>query len=296
MNNSLKHYILEQLDTDNLLNGTNKEKKHKLAEFLKGSYEDYIDKLNELLKDPKTAALLEDAFGGKLGDIQLKYSKRNISVQQLNPTQAEIDLKNSVLYPLCHPECIPNFFKSAVELSIPLITFNENFIIDGHHRWSQGMCFNPKCKMVSINFKGALSVIQMLKATQGAIAAYMANNNSQDNIPSAKVEKGFNIYENSREDMVNFLYDVYDGKITMGSNRCNVDAVIQQLKQYIPEVTDKNSLTNYICNNVMELKNNHAPVASAPNRGFMPQTDKAGSVTDDSAVARMKEDPVMKIK
>ena len=46
----------------------------------------------------------------------------------------------------------------------------------------------------------------------------------------------------------------------------------------------------------MELKNNHAPVASAPNRGFMPQTDKAGSVTDDSAVARMKEDPVMKIK
>lgn len=296
MSNNLKSYILEAIKTEELFNGDSKTKKNKLAEFLKGSYEDYIDKLNELLKDPKTAALLEEAFGGALGDVQLKYSKKNIAVQQLNPTQAEIDLKNSVLYPLCHPECIPNFFKPAVELSIPLITFNDNFIIDGHHRWSQGLCFNPSCKMVCINFKGALSVIQMLKATQGAIAAYMANHESKDDIPSAKVAKGFNIFDKNRDEMEKFLNDVFDGEITMGPTKCNIDLVVNQLGKFISEVKDRESLTKYICDNAEALKHDHTPVAGAPNRGVMPQTDKAGSVTDDSAVNRMKEDPVLKVK
>lgn len=294
---SLKDYIIESVSRYDLFEGSKEQKKKKLAEFLKGSYENYIDKLNELLKDPKTASLLEDAFGGNLGDVQLKYTKRNISVQQLNPTQAEIDLKNSVLYPLCHPECIPNFFKPAVELSIPLITFNDNFVIDGHHRWSQGLCFNPSCKMVCINFKGAMSAPQMLKATQGAIAAYMSSKqNTGDDIPSAVVAKGFNIFDKNRTEMENFLEQVYNGYIAMGSDKCDVDEVIAQLNKFVPEVTDKESLTKYICDNAENLKNDHTPVAGAPNRGLMPQTDKAGKISDDSAIARMKDDKVLKIK
>lgn len=294
---SLKDYIIESMSRTDLLTGSKSEKKEKLAQFLKGSYENYIDKLNELLKDPKTAALLEDAFGGSLGDVQLKYSKRNISVKKLNPTQAEIDLKNSVLYPLCHPECIPNFFKSAVELSIPLITFNDTFVIDGHHRWSQGLCFNPSCKMVCINFKGDMSATQMLKAMQGSIAAYMSEkgNNGQD-IPSAVVAKGFNIFDKSRNEMEQFLEQVYNGFIAMGNDKCDVDEVVKQLGKYVPEVKDKESLTKYICDNAENLKNDHTPVVGAPNRGLMPQTDKAGAISNDSAVSRIKDDKVLKVK
>ena len=47
---------------DQVLNGSSEERKKALENFLKGTYPDYIDKLNELLKDPKTAALLEEAF------------------------------------------------------------------------------------------------------------------------------------------------------------------------------------------------------------------------------------------
>lgn len=293
---SLKDFILESMTKADLFDGTKEEKIKRLEQFLKGSYEDYIDKLNELLKDPKTAALLEDSFGGSLGNVQLKYGKKNIYVQQLNPTQAEIDLKNSVLYPLCHPECIPNFFKPAVELSIPLVTFNDNFVIDGHHRWSQGLCFNPSCKMVCVNFRGALSAPQMLKATQGAIAAYMSEKGNNTDIPSAIVAKGFNIFDNNRADMENFLEQVYNGIIAMGSDKCNVDEVVKQLSKYVPEVTDKESLTKYICDNVENLKNDHTPVAGAPNRGLMSQTDKAGKLEDDSAIGRMKDDKVLKVK
>jgi hypothetical protein len=294
---SLSEFITEAMTKYELFDGTQAEKKAKLEKFLKGSYEDYIQKLNELLKDPKTASLLEDAFGGSIGNVQLKYGKKNLPVQQLNPTQAEIDLKNSVLYPLCHPECIPNFFKPAVELSIPLITFNDNFIIDGHHRWSQGMCFNPSCKMVSINFKGSLSATQMLKATQGAIAAYMASHDKVgEEIPSALVAKGFNIFDKNRAEMEDFLEQVYNGVIAMGSDKCNVDEVVAQLGKFVPEVTDKESLTKYICDNAENLKHDHTPVAGAPNRGFMPQTDKAGAIGTDSAISRMKDDKVLKVK
>jgi hypothetical protein len=295
----LQEYIIEAMTKYDVFEGTKKEKVKQLEKFLKGSYEDYIDKLNELLKDPKTAALLEDAFGGELGNIKLKFGRKNIPVQQLLPTQSEIDLKNSVLYPLCHPECIKNFFKNAnsLELSIPLITFNEMFIIDGHHRWSQGLCFNPSCKMVSINFKGAMTPTQMLKATQGAIAAYMSKNDNNDNgIPSSIVSKGFNIFDKNRAEMEDFLEQVYNGVIAMGSDKCNVDVVISEISEFVPSITDRASLTSYICDNVERLKYDHTPVPGAPNRGLMPQTDKAGKLDKDSAIQRMMDDKVLKVK
>jgi hypothetical protein len=136
----------------------------------------------------------------------------------------------------------------------------------------------------------------MLKATQGAIAAYMADHKSDSNIPSAVVAKGFNIFDKNRSEMEDFLNSVFDGEITMCPAKCNVDAVVQQLGRFVPEVVDRESLTNYICDNAEALKHDHTPVADAPNRGVMPQTDKAGSVTDYSAVNRMKEDPVLKVK
>jgi hypothetical protein len=38
------------------------------------------------------------------------------------------------------------------------------------------------------------------------------------------------------------------------------------------------------------------PVIGAPNRGLMPQTDKAGAISNDSAVSRIKDDKVLKVK
>ena len=302
-NISLTDYIKESIQMnessipDQALNGSSEDRKKALEKFLKGTYPDYIDKLNELLKDPKTAALLEEAFGGELGDVQLKFSKKNIPAMKLNPTQSEIDLKNSVLFPLCHPECIHNIFKPAVELLIPIVSFNDVFVIDGHHRWSQAFIFNPKCKMVSINFKGNLSATQMLKATQGVIAAWKSKHGeANQGIPSAVATPGFNIFDKNRKEMEGFLDHVFDGEIDMKGVKCDVNKVVEVLGQYIPEVKDRASLTKYICDGAEKLKNDHSPVVGAPNRGLMPQTDKAGAVGGDSAVQTMKEEPVLKVK
>ena len=302
-NISLKDYIVESMTMnesaipDKELKGSSEDRKEALEKFLKGSYPDYIDKLNELLKDPKTAALLEEAFGGELGDIDLKFNQASIPARRLNPTQSEIDLKNSVLWPLCNPECIHNIFKPSVELGIPIITYNGNFVIDGHHRWSQAFIFNPKCRMKAINFKGDLSAMEMLKATQGVIAAWKSEHGeAHSGVPSQTASPGFNIYDKNRKEMEGFLDHVFDGEIDQKGKKCDVDQVIAVVSQYLPEIKDRASLTKHLCDGAERLKNNNGPVGGAPNRGLMPQTDQAGAISNDSAVQKMKDGSVIKVK
>lgn len=304
---SLKDFINESISEsvelnesrlrDIEINGTTEERRKSLEKFLEGEYPDYIDKLNEMLKDPKTAAILEEAFGGDLGDIQLKFNKKHIPVKKLLPTQSEIDLKNSILFTLCNPECIRNIFKPVVELGIPVVTLNGVFIIDGHHRWSQAYIFNRNCKMNAINFNGNLSPIEMLKATQGVIAAWKSEHGEHDKgVPSATVAKGFNIFDKSREEMEEFINCVLDGEIDFKGTKCNPQHVINVLSQYVSEVTDRESLIEYLCDGAEYLKHNSKPAVDAPNRGLMPQTDQAGSVGNDSAVQKLKDSKVLKVK
>jgi hypothetical protein len=151
--------------------------------------------------------------------------------------------------------------------------------------------------MVAINFKGNLSATQMLKATQGVIAAWKSKHGEAgQGIPSAVATPGFNIFEKNRKEMEGFLEHVFDGEYDIKGKKCDVDQVIAVLGQYVPEVKDRASLVKYICDGAEKLKNDHSPVVGAPNRGLMPQTDKAGAIGGDSAVQTMKEEPVLKVK
>ena len=94
----LNNYIFESQE---VLTISNKQRRKELERWLKHkNYEDYVDTLNKMLDDPKSAALLEDGFGGDLGDTKLKFSVVNVPVSQLMPTQKEIDLDKSLKYAL----------------------------------------------------------------------------------------------------------------------------------------------------------------------------------------------------
>ena len=87
---SINTYIFESREIETL---SNKERKKELEKWLKNKkYDDYVKTLNKMLEDPKAKALLEDGFGGELGDTKLNFSVKNINVSQLMPTQKEIDL------------------------------------------------------------------------------------------------------------------------------------------------------------------------------------------------------------
>ena len=60
--------------------------------------------------------------------------------------------------------------------------------------------------------------------------------------------------------MEQFLEQVYNGFIAMGSDKCDVNEVVAQLSKFVPEVKDKESLTKYICDNAEMLK--HVSISS----------------------------------
>ena len=255
----------------------NNDRKKQLEKYLKGKkYPDYIKTLNDMLDDPKAAQLLEDGFGGDLGDTKLQFEVTKVSVRNLRPTQSEIDVKKSIDFPLTiDPKNIDNYYKTGendVIIKFPLITFRKNYVIDGHHRWSQVFAFNPDAKMVCCNYDGDISPIQMLKATQGDIAAVKADDNKNDGkIPSEKVE-GQNLFD-----------DKWDKKAIIEYIKKTAKPEVPKIfSKYHANLTDIDAVAEFVAENLMDLKSNNYPEQGAPNRGDMPQTDQGGSNKDDA--------------
>lgn len=261
------------------LSTINYNRKKELEKYLKNkSYPDYIKTLDEMISDPKTKALIDEAFGGDLGNIKLKFSEQNISVKRLLPTQNEIGLESSLKHGLTKSENIKKFFSNKpIITKFPLVTFNSNYVIDGHHRWSEVLIFNPDAKMTCIDYSGDMSPIQMLKATQGAIAASMGD------IPMSK-RKGKDLYECSKREIEDYVKETI------------TDSVINELINNIYNLNSKDEVIDYIVENCINLRNDHPIMKYAPDRDIMPQAEKAGSEKETgSALNKMKNNKVYKV-
>lgn len=228
-----------------------------LEKYLKNrSYEDYVKTLNEMVQDDKFKPLIDEAAGGDLAKVDLEMSIIDIPVTRLMPTQNEIDLDKSLKYGLSVAGNIKNYFKDVVEIKMPLISYNGTYIIDGHHRWSQVFCFNPKAKMTCINFEGDLSPIQMLKSTQLAIAA------SINKVPTAKVQ-GTSLYNVKEKELRSYIEKNFS------------DACIKDLIGANSKIKNKEDAVKYVVDNALKLIANNTPITRAPKRDVMPQTDEA---------------------
>lgn len=289
---SLNNYIFESREVSTT---SNKQRRKELEKWLKHkNYEDYVETLNKMLEDPKSAALLEDGFGGILGDTKLKFSVQKITVSQLMPTQKEIDLDKSLKHALVKEESFKKTFSNPIEINKPIVTFRKNYIIDGHHTWLQAIALNPNGKILAFNYDGDISPIQMLKTVQGTIAAVKADdNNNNGKLPSNKVE-GPNFFSDKfdRKKIRKYLEDTFN------------DDLINIYCEYIKECKDKNDIMKYLEERLLDIKANNYPFESAPSRDDMPQVFKGGTDIDDkssalpdkkgSAMNKLKNDKFMK--
>lgn len=289
---SLNSYIFESREVSTT---SNKQRRKELEKWLKHkNYEDYVETLNKMLEDPKSAALLEDGFGGILGDTKLKFSVQKITVSQLMPTQKEIDLDKSLKHALVKAESFKKTFSNPIEINKPIVTFRKNYIIDGHHTWLQAIALNPNGKILAFNYDGDISPIQMLKTVQGAIAAVKADdNNNNGKLPSNKVE-GPNFFSDKfdRKKIRKYLEDTFN------------DDLINIYCEYIKECKDKNDIMKYLEERLLDIKANNYPFEAAPSRDDMPQVFKGGTDVDDkssalpdkegSAMNKLKDDKFMK--
>jgi hypothetical protein len=257
---SLEQFINESARTTN----SNGERRAELEKWLKNKkYNEYVKILDKMLDDPKAKTLLVDGFGGDLGNTKFTYSVKLIPASNLRPTQSEIDVDKSLKIVLTNTKNIINDFSDEIVITnMPLVTFRGNYIIDGHHRWSEVAMINPDGKMVCFDYDADISPIQMLKAVQGSIAAVMAEKNEKD-MPSGS-RKGPNLY----------------------NKKWNKEAIKKYIKQHITTDVEKlcykyfdncntfDDILEIISSNAMELKYNNYPEDNSPNRVDMPQTDK----------------------
>ena len=270
---TLYDYIFESRD---ILTTSNKQRRKELEKWLKHKkYDDYVNTINQMLEDPKAAALLQDGFGGELGDTQLKFSVKEIPVSQLLPTQNAIDLDKSIKRGLQDINNLKMAFTDPILIKWPVITFRENYIIDGHHTWFQAVVFNPTGKILAFNYDGDISPIQMLKAVQGMIASVKVDKNKNNGKLPYGTISGPNIYDDS--------FDKNKIKKYIKEN-LNKD-IIKDISEYIPECIDFNSTVDYITEQLLDVKSNNYPENSAPDRNDMPQVFKGGTDENDKKTA-----------
>lgn len=259
----LQEYILENKRETT----SNKQRKEELEKWLKGkNYPDYVKTLNKMLDDPKAKTLLEDGFGGDLGDTKFTFSVKLIKPLMLRPTQNEIDVDKSIKHALTKSENMQNdLSKEIVIANMPLVTFRGNYVIDGHHRWSEGAMINPEGKMVCFDYDADISPIQMLKAVQGNIAAALASRDNDPEIPSGKTA-GPNLFD--KEWNKEKIREYVTSKLT--------DSAADEYMKHDKDRKSKEEVIDILCENIWNLKINNYPEDNAPSRGEMPQTDKAG--------------------
>ena len=172
-------------------------------------YTAFVERLKVIAKDKKLRAFL--AAGkkdGALDDESITSSPATIAAKSLSPTQSEIDLSNSVAFSFKNPGSIGAFYSGgAWQGGDPIITAGGKYVIDGHHRWSSAIIFNPEIQLNCININ--IDDPQMaLKMTQAAIAV------TKNDLPTQGVKEGMSIYEMGFDQIVSAFINAGSG-VTM---------------------------------------------------------------------------------
>lgn len=207
-----------------------------------------------------------------------------IKVSKLRPTQNEIGLENSLNWAITSKNADEYFSPNPVIIGFPILTYKKQFVLDGHHRWSQLYMMNPKAKIIAYNIEPIKDDLgkdeepeSVLRRIQATIGAYFGM------IPSS-AGKATNVYGDFQR-----VKDYLEDKIIKGNNvkddKKVLESFIQSMKRHqgwketdIQKLREK--LYNYLLNNILNFANNVKPICNAPDREVMPQTD-GGDIKKD---------------
>lgn len=260
MNNfDLRKFLVENKLTTNsrLL----KEDEQELRTILGKDYETFVKELGSNIQDEKFLQAIRD-----LADKR-PIRTQNISpkVTKLTPTQNEIDLDNSLGYPLKNPQDLAKVLDGGVQApggNAIVTASGGKYIVDGHHRWSQVYAINPEASIKAMDIGKTSTPAAALKSTQLGIAANLGT------VPTQSVE-GVN------------LLDI--DKNTLGAYiRKTLEPEGLQIFKEKGKANDIEGVIEYIWGNIQKMKKTSMPVDGAPKRDFMPQTDKASNWVDDA--------------
>ena len=276
---------------------------------------EYVANVNDMMSDDKGRLALE-LVAGTLPDDKLKklglknvtfkfVSNKAVPVSNLCPTQNEISLQDSLEKPVANEfNCIYDLIKGqSVKLSVPIITCNGKFIIDGHHRWLQAACVNPDATMETLDLQidsdvpcvNFTDTEDILKVTQSLIMA-IALKAGKTRLPSSDSKSLENLYVLSTQQLFDKIINlncsheglnilscterVCDGKFSDEVESRVINAVnsitddrLDEVKKSIyawKDLDDDVKAAVYLTANCISLPK---PYENATLRKYMPQTD-----------------------
>lgn len=228
--------------------------------FQNASVENYVNLLKKYQSDPKVAAALKAGVtDGKPNDEKFNVESTSYAVKELKPTQNEIGAEESLKNILTDQYgSLDGFLKGNAKFPEPIITYNGEFIIDGHHRWSQVYAANPEAKIPAINVIGNINPKDILKAIHTAIAA----DSGETKTISANLKAG-NLLTFNSDKVKQYVADelIDKARKVWNDNGFESDDVI----------------ANQIAKNVNTMIKNSKPENWAPSRDSMPQPGVSNS-------------------
>ena len=262
--------------------------------------EKFIQELSKALKDEAFVTDLGNEF--KQSPEHFNCSLTDLPVEGLTPTQSQIGLHDSLEYVFDPTLDYTDYFSTKpINIVGPIITLNGEYIIDGHHRWSQLYLVNKKARITAIDCKSSTkNAIDVLKKFQLAIGALIGK------IPSNKVGD-HDIYQYAPEDynynnenskiltylkeivpnvelpkitdeMYNKLVeDVSKGKKMKMDKPSKIAYFFHGLKKTNTEIEESNpreQILKFLFNEITNFKKHKKPIDNAPMRKDMPQVDK----------------------
>lgn len=238
-------------------------------------YEKFVQYLNKL--DDRQAKLLKTIVGDGQYAKDTQAKKGSIPVWKLHPTQKEIDIANSLAFPFENKKGTAKGITPILEASSP-ITINNSpllvykhsdgnyYIIDGHHRWSQVALINRKALMNIILFtkvaSGNEGPVDVLRDFQAVIKAQTGE------VKVAEADHSRNIFKWKPAAIRKWCID----KLYAEAGQPAVDAW-QAAKGH--EEDDVEAIADTIQENAEQMQKKNMPPEGAPERQYMPQTDKA---------------------
>lgn len=216
---------------------------------------------------------------------KLAVNSQPIEVSLLFPTQSEIFLENSVDASLENtygnaPQIIAGTNPAAAGSVVVAQVGSQYHIIDGHHRWSQFVCFNPKSKIQCKIVSGMRSALQGLKVTHLAVAI------EKKNVPSETGNANSNLLQMSKEQVAEYVKNKIGTNQTKpkdddktGQPVARSEPILDMFRKSIPTQNLPNArqasldeIANYVGEN-SQLVEKAASKATQKNlRTIMPQT------------------------
>jgi hypothetical protein len=228
--------------------------------FQNSSVEDYVSTLKKYQTDTKVnAALKAGITDGRPNDEKFNVINASYTVKDLKPSQNEIGAEESLKNILTDQfGSLDGFLKGNAKFPEPIITYNGQFIIDGHHRWSQVYAANPEAKIPAINVVGRINPKDILKAVHTAIAT----DAGETKTISANLKAG-NLLTFTPDKVKTYVAENLTEKARKVWNANGVDS--------------DEAIANLIAKNVDTMITNSKPENWAPSRDSMPQPGASGS-------------------